>query len=402
MSSLNENPLLGGTDTGNYLIESNDKPTNPQKTLFFLLGNSSLLAFNIIINAIDIYMQITKRPNIGTELNRAYNIPCSITAFILCVFKPKNFKISIVTGLVALMIIMTALPFFFLFDVAANPQYYLTIITIGLTGIFSCLVFSSANSFASQFGQDATAAVSSGNGCCGVIAAALRIITKASVKSGSHAEKYVNAVYFFIAAVIFLFTLFFLIYKLRNPEIASRVKSTEKEQSVFSRNTLAVIQVIWVQWVSIFINYAITLSLFPGYVTLTKEIKSLGSWTPVIVSTLFCIFDWVGRAIPGKLLWPARKYAWIPIALRLSYYLIFIISIQRVVNLGDPWWTFAWMIPFGISNGMGSTVQVIYGANHDELSFEQRKYAGLLVSFAINAGILAAMGLTAALPKVPE
>ena len=30
----------------------------PEKLLFFLLGNAALLAFNIIINAVDIYAQV--------------------------------------------------------------------------------------------------------------------------------------------------------------------------------------------------------------------------------------------------------------------------------------------------------------------------------------------------------
>ena len=202
--------------------------------------------------------------------------------------------------------------------------------------------------------------------------------------------------------MIFAGTLIFYIYKLKIPAIAQRARgSNEQGQSVFSKSTLRVIQVIWVQWFSIFFNFCITLSIFPGYLTCVKAPSFLGTWPPVIITSLFCVFDWIGRAIPGKLLWPSRKFAWIPVVTRFAFYAIFMLSIQQIFNLGDPWWTFAWMIPFGISNGMFGTVQIIYGANHDQLTFEQRKYAGLLVSFAVNAGILFAMILTSVLPTPP-
>ena len=402
--TMNPTPLIPDDDEQIAIPESGQSSKDPQKLLFFLLGNSSLLAYNVIINAIDIYKEATQRESISTDLNRAYNIPCSLMAFLLCLFEISNYKISLISGLISLIVIMCLLPIFLLVSISEDAMYWSTIITICAIGVLSSLVFSSSNSFASQFGSDATAAVSSGNGCCGVIAASLRIITKACVKEGSKSEKYVNAAYFFISALIFLGTLIYLLYKLRDYNIAVRAVSHKKEEktSVFSRNTLNVIGIIYPQCLSIFFNFCITLSIFPGYLTCVQSPSYLGTWTPVIITSLFCVFDWVGRAIPGKFVWPQRKYAWIPVAVRLVYYLIFMISIQKVVNLGDPWWTFFWMIPFGISNGMSGTVQIIYGANHDELTFAQRKTAGLLVSFAVNAGILMAMILTMAIPTPPN
>ena len=401
--TANPQPLLAQSDDI-AIPEAGSFVHNPQKLLFFLLGNSSLLGYNIIINAIDIYLNVTGKASISTDLNRAYNIPCSLMALVLCIFKPSNYKYALIIGLSVLTIILSILGILLIAVTDPDTMYYSTIVTICIVGIVSSLVFSSSNSFASQFGSEATAAVSSGNGCCGVIAAALRIITKACVKEGSSAEKYVNALYFFFAALIFIGTLIFFIYKLRDYEVASKVvsNSNEPKQSVFSRDTLNVIKIIWVQWLSIFCNFCITLSIFPGYLTGVKSPSYLGTWTPVIITAIFCVFDWIGRAIPGKFLWPTRKYAWIPVAVRVLYYLIFMISIQQVVDLGDPWWTFVWMVPFALSNGMSGTVQVIYGANHDDLTFEQRRYAGLLVSFAVNAGILAAMILTMAIPTPPS
>lgn len=394
---LNERPSEIYTDPNGLLQQ---EKSNPQTVLFLLLGNTALLAFNIFINAIDIYIKLVGRDDMGTILNRAYNVPCSIMALILCIFKPSNIKISLTTALSALVVIMCVIPVTILVKMSTTAVYWISIIAIGCTGVFSSLCFSSCFAFASQFGEKSTAAVSSGNGMCGVIASALRIITKAAVTSES-STKFSNAAYFFLTAAIILATLIYFLYMSRKPEISFRLlpAPTAAPTNVFSRNTIEIIKDIYPQWLSVFFNFCITLSLFPGYVTLVKQPSYLGDWTPVIVTTLFTVFDWVGRALPAKGLWPKAKYAWIPIACRLLSYVIFMISIQGAVNLGEPWWTFCWMIPFALSNGYFGTIQMIYGSNVQTQSFEQRQYASFLMSFAVNAGILAAMGLSLAVPS---
>lgn len=393
--ALNEDPLLEEKITTQPTAE------NAQKLLFFLLGNSSLLAFNIIINAIDIYIHLTHRIDMGTLLNRTYNIPNAITALILCIFKPTNYKISIISALSALAIIMALLPILMLVHIKESIVFWTSLIIIGIIGAICSLVFSSTFSLASQFGPIAGAMASSGCGCCGVLASVLRIITKAAARTEA-ATKYSNAAYFFFAAAIIAGTLFYFIFKTRNPEVRAKMipSSNGESAAISTRGTIDVIKAIWVSWLSVFSNFLITLSIFPGYVAQTAEPKSIGDWTPVIVVTLFCVFDWVGRAGPGWFIWPKRKFAWIPIALRFAFYPIFIIAIQKRISL-DPWWTFVFMIPFAISNGYFGTIQIIYGSNPEELTLEQRKFAGFLMSFSVNAGILCAMGLTFVLPTPP-
>jgi equilibrative nucleoside transporter 1/2/3 len=75
------------------------------------------------------------------------------------------------------------------------------------------------------------------------------------------------------------------------------------------------------------------------------------------------------------------------------------LSIQGVIDVGEPWWTIAWDVPFAIMNGYSATVSMIYASNHEQLTSEQKEFAGFLVSFAINAGLLMAMGLTFAMPR---
>lgn len=399
MADMKEDPLLTPELTPNKPSSKNE---NSESLMFFFLGNTSLLAFNIIINAIDIYAKKTNRSDMASLLNRSYNIPNALMALFLCIFKPTNYKISLISALASLTFIMCFLPIFLIIHLNANAFLYLTLVVIGLTGIVSSLLFSSIFSFASQFGPISSAMASSGCGCCGVIASVLRIITKAAAVT-DRANLYSTCAYFFISAGIIFLTLVFFLFKMQKPEIRLKMIPASKSEKVaiFNRETLVVIKSIWVSWLSVFANFLITLSIFPGYVANTRATKQIGDWTSVIVVTIFCVFDWVGRAGPGLFIWPPRKFAWIPIVLRFLSYPIFIVSIQHKFK-AEPWWTFGWMIPFALSNGYFGTVQMIYGSNPDELTLEQRKFAGFLMSFAVNAGILCAMGLTFLLPTPPK
>ena len=370
---------------------------NPEKLLFFLLGNAALLAFNIIINAVDIYASILNKSGdyVGTLLNRTYNIPCSITALLLCFIKPKNLKITLYISLSSVIVLTCILPIFLLVDMPYNAVFYGTLVIIGIVAVFSSVTFSSSFSFAAQYRDGSVPYVSSGNGLCGVIAAGMRLVTKA-IKDTAE----LNSVYFFLAAAIYLFTLIYFAYKAKMPHLASKLTLVPSKES--QKNTKKVLAAIWPEWLSVFVSYCITLSLFPGYLMGCKS--NLGSWTPIIITTIFCIFDWVGRSIPSFFPpFPSLKFSWIPIALRLLFYPIFILSIQRVISVGDPWWTFSWDVVFALSNGYFGTVCMIYGNGHPSLETpEDKQFAGFLMPFAVNAGILAAMGLTAALPTPPQ
>ena len=384
------------------LLENNEEfstidKNNQEKLLFFLLGNAALLAYNIIINAVDIYASILNKNSdyVGTLLNRTYNIPNSLTALLLCFIKPKNLKITLIISLSSVIILTCILPIFILVDMSYNAVLYGSLVIIGAVAVFSSITFSSSFSFAAQYGDGSVPYVSSGNGLCGVIAAGMRLITKAIKDSAE-----INSVYFFLASAIYLFTLIFFLIKAKKPHISPKLTFIPSQDS--QKNTKKVIAAIWPQWISVFICFCITLSLFPGYMMGCKS--NFENWTPIIITTIFCIFDWVGRSIPSFLPpFPPLKFSWIPIALRLLFYPIFILSIQRVINVGDPWWTFSWDVIFALSNGYFGTVCMIYGNGHPSLNTpEDKQFAGFLMPFAVNAGILAAMGLTLAMPKPPQ
>jgi equilibrative nucleoside transporter 1/2/3 len=365
-----------------------------EKFLVFSLGNCSLLLYNIGINAIDIWNKITHE-DMSADLSRWYNIPCCTMALILCFVNIRNLRLSLTIGLILLIVDGCIFPVLFLVDLSPNTVWWGAILAIAFSGVASSLVFSSTFSLASQFGPLASAAASSGNGCCGVLAGVLRMVTKASLSDSEF--KISGSLYYIITLSVVITTLVFFLIASKWKSVASRTYAAEAAD-VFSPETGHTIGAIWVEWLSVAFAFVITLTLFPGYVCQIRQPSFLGDWTFLIVTTVFCVFDWVGRYLPAQFLWPPPRYVWIPVAARVLFFPIFMLSIQNVMDVGEPWWTIAWMVPFAVTNGYSATVSMIYGSNCERLSMSQRKYAGLLLSFAVNAGIIIAMGLTYAMP----
>ena len=380
------------------LTDKIEEKRSTQAWLFFWLGNACLLAYNIAINAIDIYVVLTKNQNVGNDLNRAYNFPCSFMALILCFVTIKNYKAMFVISHLILIAIMCILPILLIVQMNGDVVYWVTIILFGISGIFSSCIMSAAFSVSTKFSEQSSTYISSGNGFCGVLAGLLRVITKAAFSSDKM-EKISSSLYFFLAALILLGTLIFFLYKMRDSEVSKKFERTEGENagSIKLSDIWSTMKVIWPLWLSEALDFMITLTIFPGYVCATTG-GLFKSWNSVIITNVFNAFDWIGRSLPSLFIWPSLKYAAYPMWGRLIFFPLEILSLQNIVNMGEPWFTVFMQIPFALTNGYFGTVCMIYGSNHPNLTAEQKAVSGFLMTFAINAGILLAMGFTYAMP----
>jgi equilibrative nucleoside transporter 1/2/3 len=371
-----------------------DRPDleSTHEVLFFVLGSASFLAFDTVCNAIDIFRDISGLANVGTLLTRAFNIPCAVVSLILLLFRPRNLRVTILVSL-AFLALTTAL---FTVVVMHSPKQEFRWIAImaGISGFFSAVLYSTTSSFLSQFEISALILSSNGIGCSGVVASGIRIMTKAAFTEES--QRAMSSVsYFFLNAVLMLGIFTYAIYKLRQPCLTDKLllSPLNGPAPIFSRTAVEIIKVIGVQWLAVFLDYAITLSIYPGFLTRVKEVPEIGDWTPVIVTTLYCVFDWLGRHLPVRYRWFSKK-TWMMVGSRLFFYPAFVLSILEIVDLGDPLWTFAWLIPFAFTHGYVGTVSMANGSNPDELSDETKASAAALMALSIWLGTLAGVGLT--------
>jgi equilibrative nucleoside transporter 1/2/3 len=360
--------------------------------LFFLLGTASLMPFAAICNAIDIFRSASGRSHIATILSRSYNFPFAAASLLQFLLKLRSLRIAFLCGLSCLIVIS----FLFVALIAVSPAgtYRMTQVLVLLSGVFPSLIFTSTYSLLSQVAISAGILVSSGIGCGGVLSCGLRILTKTAFPDAKQ-QTTSSVSYFCLGAVVLVVILIYFVCVMRSPVLClTLVLPNVDTIPLISRTTLKVFKTIFSQWFAVALNSAITLSLYPGFLTGVKELSEIGDWTPVLVTTLFCVFDWLGRHLPARYTWLSRKGALFTVIGRLIFYVPFVVSIRGVVELGDPMWTFCWLIPFAFASGYGGTFALIFGSNPEELADDTRQCTASLMLIAVWVGTITGMGIT--------
>lgn len=172
----------------------------------------------------------------------------------------------------------------------------------------------------------------------------------------------------------------------------------------------SVFKKVWLQAFTVWLVFFVTLSLFPGVVTMIKpypdadSLVSLSSgssssfidnsstvdfltdWFSLILITLFMIFDFVGRYLPSCFVICSPGTLWIPVGIRLAFFPMFALLAAGIWTSGAVFWAPIVVIVFAFTNGYFSTVAMIFGpskADQDEMDI-----ASTIMSFALNFGIL--------------
>lgn len=225
-----------------------------------------------------------------------------------------------------------------------------------IVGIGDSLAQSGIFPLAGSIHPRCTAAASLGSAVAGLIAGLLRLLTKAIFPETDEGQRQSSSMYFGLATVVIVVCCLALysINKVKNEltmaffqqeyaesvqsvmlqeegiqkmirqemelELAEEAKEEEEEFNeneqpnsesddpdpkkcglfaVFLDVTIVYREAFRCAWVPIlvqFVNFFITLSLFPG-ITLSMTSESLGSWMPVILVTVFNLGDTLGRLV---------------------------------------------------------------------------------------------------------
>eukprot|EP01125_Pyxidicula_operculata_P007384 TRINITY_DN2515_c0_g1_i1.p1 TRINITY_DN2515_c0_g1~~TRINITY_DN2515_c0_g1_i1.p1 ORF type:complete len:432 (-),score=87.27 TRINITY_DN2515_c0_g1_i1:18-1313(-) len=161
-------------------------------------------------------------------------------------------------------------------------------------------------------------------------------------------------------------------------------ENTKKDLSTVSFT--GVIKKIWVDALSAFIIFVVTLSLFPGFTVRFRSYdESITKNYGVILITLFQVFDFIGRTVPKWITWPPKQYIWIPSWSRVVFYVFFMFC-TFTDFFPSNYIAYFIMILFSLSNGYLSTLAMMNGptrVDEDEL-----ETAGILMGGALQLGVL--------------
>ncbi|XP_064648045.1 equilibrative nucleoside transporter 4-like [Lineus longissimus] len=178
----------------------------------------------------------------------------------------------------------------------------------------------------------------------------------------------------------------------QNGDVTGALTSSAMKESLTVRikrafdNRMHMVRIIWPYMLAFWLNYFVTLGVFPG---LSSEVISckLGSWMPVIMLSLFNVFDLIGK------IFTAWEYDCPSIVLvlcstaRLVLIPLFILSATPRLHpvIGGMALPFFFSALNGITNGYFGCVPIILAPT--KVSAEKREIAGNMMVFALTTGL---------------
>ncbi|CAH9086227.1 unnamed protein product [Cuscuta epithymum] len=141
--------------------------------------------------------------------------------------------------------------------------------------------------------------------------------------------------------------------------------------------------------IEIFMIYALTLSIFPGFLSEDTGAHSLGSWYALVLIAMYNVWDLIGRYVPLLKFIKLESRKGLMVAI-LSRYLL-IPAFYFTAKYGDQGWMILLTSFLGLTNGY-LTVCVFTSAPKGYKGPEQNALGNILVSFLLG-GIFAGVTL---------
>ncbi|CAA6664196.1 unnamed protein product [Spirodela intermedia] len=258
--------------------------------VYFILGAGFLVPWNTFITAVDYFSYLYPAVPIDRVFSISY-MTCALIFLIIMVgwwAHRSGASIRINSGLVLFVVSLLLVP---IVDVAyvkgrqgLYTGYDITVVAVVLSGIGDALV---------QGGRYMQAVVA-GTAASGVLISFMRILTKAMFSQDSHGLR--KSAHLYFAVSIILMGLCLVCYNWR-----TGYQSEGKDSSLTGaawRSTLwRIISRVKSFGLGIFLIYAVTLSIFPGYLTQDVHSATLKDWYSVILIAAYNVFDLVGKLL---------------------------------------------------------------------------------------------------------
>eukprot|EP01130_Rhizamoeba_saxonica_P002260 TRINITY_DN120_c0_g1_i1.p1 TRINITY_DN120_c0_g1~~TRINITY_DN120_c0_g1_i1.p1 ORF type:complete len:413 (+),score=49.48 TRINITY_DN120_c0_g1_i1:273-1511(+) len=295
-----------------------------------------------------------------------------------------------------------------------TPEIIITLVCIGFCGVSTAILFSKVMAITARLPPNYTGAVMMGNGVGGILVTIILLASSDfSNKEQTIAQMELKAAIFFgvgagLVLVCIIFTAildklsFYQHHQQDNEEIKPLMNTFEGEV-INKINRIKIFKKIWVQGVSVFLVFAVTLSIFPGLSAgILPETGGIFDSNPVpsflyptIMSGTFQLFDFIGRSLPGVTTFVPAQFIWIPVFIRFVFIAVFM---MLFVPLGNPliyndWIALISMALMSLTNGYFGTLPMIYGPSNRKLKDFERPIAGSIMGFCLQLGIITGVHL---------
>ncbi|BAT91270.1 Equilibrative nucleotide transporter [Vigna angularis] len=308
--------------------------------VYFSLGFGYLLPWNAFITAVDYFSYLYPDISVDRVFAVVYMVIglVGISLIILYRYSSKAFlriNLGLVLFVVSLLIVPLVDAFYVRGRVGVIGGFYAAAFAIGLSGVADALVQGSIVGSAGELPERYMQAVIAGTGGSGVLASILRIITKAVYpQDASGLQKSAN-LYFSVSIVIVFIcmVLYNMVHKLPIMKYYNELKVEAAAANGDSGPPTGVVwrSTLWdivgsIKWYGfgIVLIYAVTLAIFPGYITEDVHSEILKDWYPILLIAAYNVFDLVGKSLTAVYLLQNAKVAIGSCIARLLFFPLFL------------------------------------------------------------------------------
>eukprot|EP01119_Soliformovum_irregulare_P023289 TRINITY_DN8116_c0_g2_i1.p1 TRINITY_DN8116_c0_g2~~TRINITY_DN8116_c0_g2_i1.p1 ORF type:complete len:332 (-),score=83.27 TRINITY_DN8116_c0_g2_i1:218-1213(-) len=248
-----------------------------------------------------------------------------------------------------------------------------------------------------------------GTGIAGIIVSINRIITKASLPDNPSGLRTSSIIYFVISAIVIAGSIFAYAFLQRLPitkwALSKQVRATmdleQMDGDVWQKVTIDRMQIlrkVFPLALCVWANYTITLFMFPGMITSIPSSSDMGSWFPVILVTIFSVFDFAGKFIPeffGAGI--SDRALFVFTGFRIIHFFLFLMCISpRVFN--NNLFPYFFVALFATTHGYVGSVGMMRGPTRvDE---EEKEVAGTIMALSLVLGVATGASIGSSLPYV--
>ncbi|KAK2966215.1 hypothetical protein RJ640_010032 [Escallonia rubra] len=357
-----------------YVMESVKRvgdQTEPRDTykiayiVHFLLGAGNLLPWNALITAVDYFGYLYPDKHVEKVFSVAYmtSSVLVLVAMMSCGFwnKKVTFTVRMNIGFSMFVVSLMVTP---IIDWGwqrngSDSEYGVVVASVVICGLADGLIGGSLIGSAGKLPKQYMQAVFAGTASSGVMVCILRIITKASLPRTPEGLKASAHLYFIVSTVILMGCIICcnLLYKLPVMQQHNRVLQ-DKLPCPRPKFWDVTRKIKWPA-LGVFIIYAVTLSIFPGFLAENLESELLKDWYPIMLITVYNITDFVGKSLTAiYVLKGIGKATWACVA-RLLFYPLFTACLHGTKWTKTEAPIVLLTIMLGLSNGYLTSVIMI-------------------------------------------
>ncbi|CAI0462547.1 unnamed protein product [Linum tenue] len=274
--------------------------------------------------------------------------------------------------------------------------FYVTVGALALTGLADALAQGGLIGAAGELPERYTQAVIAGTAGSGVLVSFLRVFTKAVYSQDPTGIRNSANLYFIVGIAVMGICIVFYNVAHRLPimqyyaDLKVQAVNMERDKGSMTgaqwrSSLLGTVGSIKWHGVGIVLIYAVTLAIFPGYITEDVKSEAMKDWYPILLITCFNVFDLVGKSMTALYMLQNWKVAVGACFARLLFFPLFLGCLHGPEFFRTEVPVSVLTCLLGLTNGYLTSVLMILAPK--SVPFHQSETAGIVSVLFLTLGL---------------